>query len=88
MQVTHDDPLVYLRLFCGQQLNLRSAANKDKLSLMAKELPALWPNLIHIMELENLDFLPQDVSKIIPKLISIRENTFRNSTEREDNDKE
>ena len=86
MQVTNDDPLVHLRAFCARQLNLRSASNKDKLSKMARELPALWPNLVQIMELEKSDFLPQDVSEIILKLILIREGTFRHSAERDDDE--
>ena len=86
MQVTHADPLVYLQSFCDQQLNLRSAANKDKLILMARELPALWPNLVDLMELEHLEFLPQDVATILTKLIDIRNSTFRNAAERNDDD--
>lgn len=86
MQVTHDEPLLHLRAFCEQNLNLRSSANKEKLQLMAKELPAFWPNLMEIMELENSQYLPQEVSQIVLKLLEIRRNTFQNSAQRNDDE--
>ena len=86
MQVTHDDPLLHLESFCEQQLNLRSALNQEKLQLMARELPALWPNLMDIMELEATEYLPIEVSNILIRLIEIRRSTFQNASEREDDD--
>lgn len=81
MQVTHDEPLTILKLFCEQTLNL-SALNQDKVHLITKELPALWPNLMDILEIEKTQFLPIDVSNILIKMIDIRRNTFRNAAER------
>ena len=81
MQVTHDEPLTILKLFCEQTLNL-SALNQDKVHLITKELPALWPNLMDILEIEKTQFLPIDVSNILIKMNDIRRNTFRNAAER------
>ena len=41
-------------------------------------MPALWPNLVDILNLEYTVYLPEDVSRIILKLIEIRKSTFRN----------
>ena len=88
LQVTHNDPLVYLQQFCAEELNLRSIANQDKLQLIAEEIPALWPNLLAIMDLEKNDFLPLDVANILTKMVEIRISTFRNAAERSDNEYE
>ena len=72
--------------FCEETINVRSAANQNDLVLITKELPALWPNILEIVNLEKSEYLPQDMSRIILKMIQIRRNTFRNSAERLDED--
>ena len=86
LRVTSDLPLVVLQSFCEETINVRSAANQNDLVLITKELPALWPNILEIVNLEKSEYLPQDMSRIILKMIQIRRNTFRNSAERLDED--
>jgi hypothetical protein len=86
LQVTDDKPLVYLQSFCLEQLNLRSAGNQDKLQIISSQLPALWPNLMDIMELESSEYLPHDLAIIVERLVEIRRSTFENATERSDDD--
>ena len=49
-------------------------------------LPALWPNLLEILSLEKLRFIPNDVSEIVLSLVKIRNETFRNATQRDNED--
>ena len=86
MQVTEATTLQYLKEFCRSQLDLRRIVNKDKLEQISRELPALWPNLVDIMNLESARFLPGDISVIVEKLIDIRIETFANATERRNED--
>ena len=65
-------------------LDIRSSENRDKLQLIMHELPALWPNLLEILNLEKSKFLPRDVSEIVLGLIRIRRETFRNAAQRQD----
>ena len=53
---------------------------------LAEEMPALWPNLIDILNVENSKYLPVDVASIIIKLIEIRRNTFLNAAVRSEDD--
>ena len=76
LQVLSQQTLEFLAEFCHQQLDIRTAGNSRKLKQVAEELPALWPNIINILDLEKSKFLPEDVSVIILKLIQIRANTF------------
>ena len=84
LQVMSDDPLVHLSFFCQERLDIRSSENRVKLQLIMHELPALWPNLLEILNLEKSKFLPHDVSEIVLILIRIRRDTFRNAAERQD----
>lgn len=86
MQVLSAQPLEFLDEFCQQSLDLRSAENSEKQRQVAAELPALWPNIISILNLEKSDYLPGDVSVIISKLIFIRRNTFLTAAVRSDDD--
>ena len=49
-------------------------------------MPALWPNLVDIFNMEHTVYLPEDVSRIILKLIEIRKSTFRNAATRSTED--
>ena len=75
-------PLDYLAKFCLQSLDIRAAENLEIQKQILAEIPALWPNLVEILNLEHLDFLPGDLSSIILKLIEIRKNTFINAAYR------
>ena len=44
----------------------------------------MWPNLLDILILEKSRYLPQDLAVIVLKLVQIRRDTFRQATERHD----
>ena len=82
LQVLSVEPLNFLpsdirSLFCSKQ-----SENETHIGRM----PALWPNLEDILNLESSVYLPQDVSNIILKLIFIRKNTLSNSAVRAQGD--
>ena len=54
--------------------------------MVTEELPALWPNILRILFLERADYLPDDISDIIKKLIIIRRNTFLTAAARSPDD--
>ena len=86
LQTTCDDPLEDLRLFCAENLNLRSLDNVGKLSNLKKKLPALWPILEGICEVESSYYLPGCVSKIVLVLLRIRHETFEKAVRRSNRD--
>ena len=86
LQVLSDKPLQHLSAFCLKELDLRSIEHKEKLKLVMHELPALWPNLLEILNLQKSNFLPNDVAQVVLKLIDIRRATFVNAAERQDDD--
>ena len=96
LQVTGPEALDIMANFCKRYLDIRSVDKRVMLNKVASELPALWPNILDILNLEKLKYLPPDVSRIILKLIKIRKNTFENAAVRnssdyvdwEDNEKE
>ena len=65
-----------------EQINLRSTEHNDDLMLMMTELPALWPDLLDILNRQDSMYLPLEVSEIVKKLIKIRRNIFINSPDR------
>ena len=42
----------------------------------------MWPQLVDICNLDNSNFLPPDIAKIVLILLAIRKNTFKNSPQR------
>ena len=86
LQILTPESLDYLEDFCYQNLNIRSTQNLEKQEIVDREMPALWPNLVAIMNLEKSNYLPADVANIVLKLISIRRNTFVNSAVRSNED--
>ena len=86
MQVTSDESLQILQSFCERMLNVRSAQNQQQNNILSRELPALWPNLLDIMDFESSQFIPADLAAIVNKMIEIRRNTFINAAERRDDD--
>ena len=86
LQVQSAEPLQVLAAFCHKTLDIRSVATVERQKLVAEELPALWPNLLEILHLEKTDFLPDDVSEIVLKLIQIRTDTFLKAAVRSPDD--
>ena len=86
LQVLSNEPLNNLAEFCLQSLDIRAAENSEIQKEIGGEMPALWPNLVEILNLEHLDFLPGDLSSIILKLIEIRKNTFIHAAHRSPTD--
>ena len=86
LQVLSAEPLDSLTEFCLQQLDIRAAENTEIQKKVKEEMPALWPNLVDILNLEHTVYLPEDVSRIILKLIEIRKSTFINAATRSTED--
>ena len=86
LQVLSPQPLQLLEDFCDQTLNLRLAEHRNEQKMVTEELPALWPNILRILFLERADYLPDDISDIIKKLIIIRRNTFLTAAARSPDD--
>ena len=82
LQITKRQTLKYLREFCIRQKNVRDGNHHQELMLLMSELPAFFPILVRICDLEGSDFLPPDVSGVILSLIKIRLNTFSKSEQR------
>ena len=86
LQILTPESLEILEAYCNQTLDLRSAEHAGKQKMIKEEMPALWPNLIDILNLENANYLPGDVSSIILKMIQIRRTTFLHSATRSSDD--
>ena len=86
LQVTSDRPLSYLELFCQEELDIRSTTEVDKLTHLQEQIPAFWPMITNILDLEGSKYLSQEIQPIVRKLIQIRRNTFINATSRSDDD--
>ena len=84
-QVTGPEPLEYLKQFCLGRINIKSLQHKNKLQCVIKQLPVLWPMLDDICNFEKSSVLPQEVCDIVLRLLSIRENMFRNAAPRDEN---
>jgi hypothetical protein len=82
LQVLSAESLEYLEQFCQPILGPKTCWKCSEQKQIAEEMPALWPNLLEILNLENSMFLPDDVFSIIIKLIEIRRNTFLNAATR------
>ena len=76
LQVLSAQPLKALKNFATEKLNIRSAAEYEQAKLLEKALPAFWPLLISICELEKTQYLPSEVSNIVLELISIRKKNI------------
>ena len=82
VQVNNLDVLDYLYEYCGEALDLRIIQNEVKLKAVSKSFPALWPTLEAICSLEKCKFLPRQVSRIVLKILKIRQDTFEQATKR------
>ena len=65
LQVTRPDTLRILEDYCDQLISLRSPEHNDDLKLVMAELPALWPDLLDILNRLDSTYLPLQVSAII-----------------------
>ena len=86
LQVLSAEPLDHLEQFCLQTLDVRAAVNAEAQRTIKEEMPALWPNLVDILNLEHLQFLPNDLTLIILQLVKIRRDTFLTAATRSDDD--
>ena len=86
LQVTSNLPLTYLESFCHESLDIRSVEEMDKLGFVQKQIPAFWPILTDILNLEGTKYLPVDVRAIVLKLVAMRRNTFINAATRNNED--
>ena len=86
LQVTDLKNLDDLAEYCREELDLRILENKEKLNSLIKALPALWPIIDSICELEETKFPPRDVSKVILSMLKIRSTMFANATKRSNAD--
>ena len=50
-QILTSESLEILEEYCNQSLDLRSAEHAAKQKMIREEMPALWPNLIDILNL-------------------------------------
>ena len=83
LQVSSNLPLEYLMSFALQRTNLRAAENQTQLRLVQIELPVFWQIIIDIMKLENGEWLPIHVAKIVRLLIRKRITTFSEAVSRQ-----
>ena len=83
-QVSNFLSLDYLVSFYEETLPLKDMEHLDELRFVSKEIPVLWPMLNDICNVVNTAFLPQSVSRVVMKLVEIRNNTFINCESRED----
>ena len=72
LQVLTPEPLQYLEQYCKEELNLRINSSQQQLQCIVTSLPAIWPDLDAMCNLENTEFLPKVVSNIILRLLKIR----------------
>jgi hypothetical protein len=72
LQCTGPAALQYLREFANETLHLRHRTSKDKLTIVAKELPAFWPMLLDILNEEKSNFMNPLMATIVKKLLDIR----------------
>ena len=86
LQPSNPSALRHLQSYCEERINLRDAEYISELKTVMSELPAVWSILDNICCLENKSFLPEFVSRIIMKIIDIRENLFKIATVRDDSD--
>ena len=87
IQVNSREPLVILKDFAEENVDLRSPDNIDKLKTLQKEISPLWTSLRKILGKEKTSkYLPRDVGRVVLRLIEIRKSTFRNAAQRHSTD--
>ena len=86
LQVSSSGPLKSLKLYCEEVLDIRDARHIKKLREVISELPAFWSILDSICLLENRNFLPRLVSRIVLKILDIRKAMFDRAVHRDESD--
>lgn len=86
LQVTSVEPLKILNDVAEMRIDIFDARNAEKLNILRKSLPTVWPQLSAIQKHEKSEFLPQEVRKIVIKLIYVRRQTFIKAPKRRDGD--
>ena len=76
IQVTNKKTIRHLKRFCSEELSVRNGGQQKELRLIQSQIPALWNILIEICQYDKSDFLPQQISTLILKLIEIRKKNF------------
>ena len=76
LQVLSPEPLEYLEEYCKEVLDVRSHSSQHQLKVLDSSLPAIWPDLDEVCNIENSVFLPKPVSQIILRLLKIRYISF------------
>lgn len=72
LQVLTPEPLQYLEQYCKEELNLRIHSSQQQLHCISVNLPAIWPSLDAMCNLDNSVYLPKDVAAIMIRLLQIR----------------
>ena len=67
-------------------VNIREIGHIQKRNIVMSELPALWVILDAICLLENRIFLPDLVSRIVLKIMEIRQTMFDRALQRDETD--
>ena len=75
VQVTRNKPLIILKQFCTNQLDIRNGHHQNELIEVKSQLPALWKQLSDICQFRNTNFLPLDVSAIVLVLLKVKNQT-------------
>ena len=86
IQVNDLGVLDVLRKFCTKELDIRQIVNKGNFHTLATSLPALWPLLDNICTLEKSKFLPSQVSRLVLRMLKVREETFEKCVRRSESD--
>ena len=71
LQVLSPEPLEYLEEYCKEVLDVRSHYSQHQLKVLESSLPAIWPDLDEVCNIENSVFLPKPVSQIILRLLKV-----------------
>ena len=78
--------LQHFQSYCKETINLCDAEYINELKIVMSDLPAVWSILDDICCLEKVAFLPQVVSRIMVKILEIRETMFERATRRDDSE--
>ena len=71
-----------LRKFCLRETPLQDGNHLKELRLLTAQLPSMWKIINDICIREDTSYPPREVCLLIVSLIRIRNETFRNATQR------
>ena len=84
IQVKVKQSITILKNFCKQKIDVRNGKHKTELDLLRSQMPVMWRLLNSICVFNDSNFLPNDISKIVLKLIQIQKETFQVQRYKED----